>query len=180
MWRSGCFFAPRRQNRKGKGVCWAKNQKRRRKWCCWNWIPSSPRPFRPGGILISRNWRAWRRSIVRNGLLQPISVRRLEKEQIRAHCRERRLRAAKLAGLERIPAIITEHDDLSSAVLGLEENTQRQQLNCFEQARGLRGIDPPVGLHPGRGRQAAGDGPAHFGQQAAPCWCSPTPSSSFA
>ena len=97
-----------------------------------------PSPFQARRHFDQQELESLAGSIVRNGLLQPISVRRLEKNKYELIAGERRLRAAKLAGLERIPAIITEHDDLSSAVLGLEENTQRQQLNCFEQARGLR------------------------------------------
>ncbi|MBQ7799489.1 MAG: ParB/RepB/Spo0J family partition protein [Oscillospiraceae bacterium] len=72
-------------------------------------------------------------SIARNGLLQPLSVRRKGKgyELISG---ERRLRALKLLGYEAAPCIIVSVDDENSAVLALIENIQREDLSVFEQA----------------------------------------------
>lgn len=53
---------------------------------------------------------------------------------------ERRLRACKLAGMERVPALLWEGPDPKSAALGLLENLQRADLNPFEQAAGLRDV----------------------------------------
>ena len=53
---------------------------------------------------------------------------------------ERRLRACRLAKLERIPAIIQDFDDSETAALGLLENLQRAQLDAFDAARGIREV----------------------------------------
>lgn len=98
-----------------------------------------PSPFQARKSFDEQELEKLANSILRNGLLQPITVRKV-KNGYELIAGERRLRACKRAGLERIPAIVTEHSDLASAVLGLEENTHRQQLNCFEQAKGLRDL----------------------------------------
>lgn len=77
-------------------------------------------------------------SIRENGLLQPISVRRLPGGRYQLIAGERRLRACKLAGLSEIPALLCQADGTLSAVLGYIENNERSDLNCFEQARALR------------------------------------------
>ena len=80
-------------------------------------------------------------SIAQNGLLQPVSVRPgREKGEYELVAGERRLRACKLAGLAEIPAILTQRDESQSAALGLLENIQRQGLDPFEQARGIREV----------------------------------------
>ncbi len=98
-----------------------------------------PSPFQARKIFDEQELEKLANSILRNGLLQPVTVRKT-KTGYELVAGERRLRACKQAGLTKIPAIIAEHSDLSSAVLGLEENTHRQQLNCFEQAKGLRDL----------------------------------------
>ena len=98
-----------------------------------------PSPFQARKSFDEQELEKLANSILRNGLLQPITVRKV-KNWYELIAGERRLRACKRAGLEKIPAIVTEHSDLASAVLGLEENTHRQQLNCFEQAKGLRDL----------------------------------------
>ena len=77
-------------------------------------------------------------SILQNGLLQPVSVRRLAPGRYQLIAGERRLRACKLAGLYELPAILCEYEDAQTAALGLLENLQRQALNPFEQAKGIR------------------------------------------
>ena len=98
-----------------------------------------PSPFQARKSFDEQELEKLANSILRNGLLQPITVRKV-KNGYELIAGERRLRACKRAGLEKISAIVTEHSDLASAVLGLEENTHRQQLNCFEQAKGLRDL----------------------------------------
>ena len=99
-----------------------------------------PSPFQARRVFEQQELESLAGSIRQNGLLQPITVREVQKGQYQLVAGERRLRAAKLAGMTQIPAIVRPCDDLASAVLGLEENTQRRQLNCFEQARGLREV----------------------------------------
>lgn len=78
-------------------------------------------------------------SIMQNGLLQPVSVRKVgDKYQLIAG--ERRLRACKMAKLKEVPAILCEYKDQQTAALGLLENIQRQNLNPFEQANGIREV----------------------------------------
>lgn len=79
-------------------------------------------------------------SILQNGLLQPISVRRTGPRRYQLVAGERRLRACKLAKLEKIPAILVSFDDSESAALGLLENLQRTQLDPFDTARGIREV----------------------------------------
>ena len=85
-------------------------------------------------------------SIKQEGVLQPISVRPLA-GQAKAYADgaryeiiagERRWRAAQLAGLNRIPAIVRDVDDEQAAAIALIENLQREDLNPLEEARGLQ------------------------------------------
>ena len=79
-------------------------------------------------------------SIAQNGLLQPVSVRRLGLHRYQLVAGERRLRACRLAQLQKIPAILSEFDESESAALGLLENMQRAQLDPFDTARGIREV----------------------------------------
>ena len=76
-------------------------------------------------------------SIDENGLLHPITVTFIgDKPMLVAG--ERRLRAAKIAGLREIPCIEVEADGSRAALLTLIENLQREDMNCFEEAEGIR------------------------------------------
>lgn len=79
-------------------------------------------------------------SILQNGLLQPISLRRSPEGGYQLVAGERRLRACKMAGLLEVPAILCDYDEPQTAALGLLENMQRQALNPFDQARGIREV----------------------------------------
>lgn len=76
-------------------------------------------------------------SIRQNGILQPITVRQTEDGKFELISGERRLRAARLVGLSKIPAIVTEIDNKNSAVFSLIENLQRQDLDFFEEAEAM-------------------------------------------
>lgn len=76
-------------------------------------------------------------SIKANGLLQPITVRRLQEGEYELVAGERRTLAFRALGREYIPAIIEEMSDEQSAVLALIENLQRRDLNFFEEAAGI-------------------------------------------
>lgn len=75
-------------------------------------------------------------SIREYGVLQPISVRRINDNLYELVAGERRLRASQLAGLTEIPAIVVNLTDTESAVLALIENLQREDLNYIEEAEG--------------------------------------------
>ncbi len=76
-------------------------------------------------------------SIREMGLLQPLSVRRVE-GQWELVAGERRLRACKLAGLTQVPCLSIAVDDRSSSLLALVENLQRRDLDFWEEALALR------------------------------------------
>lgn len=77
-------------------------------------------------------------SIKKHGLIQPITVRYIGEKRFELISGERRLRAAKLAGLKEIPAFIREADDEQSMAFALIENIQREELNPLEVALGYK------------------------------------------
>ena len=79
-------------------------------------------------------------SIRIHGILQPISVRLLASGYYQIISGERRWRAAREAGVSEVPVLIVEADDKKAMELGLIENLQREDLNPFEQAQGLRDV----------------------------------------
>ena len=84
-------------------------------------------------------------SISANGILQPILVRETgERYEIIAG--ERRFRAARLAGLSEIPALVLEADDEAAAKYALIENLQREDLNPYEEAAAIRKLMDEYGL----------------------------------
>lgn len=76
-------------------------------------------------------------SIFKNGILQPITVRRREDGRFEIIAGERRYRASCMAGLTEIPCIEVHADEQRSAVLALLENLQRSDLSFFEEAEGI-------------------------------------------
>lgn len=76
-------------------------------------------------------------SIRANGILQPLIVRALENGQYELVAGERRLRAARLIGMTKIPCIVSEISESDSAVFAVLENLQRQDLDYFEEAEAL-------------------------------------------
>ncbi|HCD51236.1 MAG TPA: hypothetical protein DEQ34_02215 [Balneolaceae bacterium] len=77
-------------------------------------------------------------SIKTHGLIQPITVRYIGEKRFELISGERRLRAAKLGGLDEIPAYIREADDEQSMAFALIENIQREELNPLEVALGYK------------------------------------------
>lgn len=85
-------------------------------------------------------------SIVENGILQPLTVRRVTATEYELVAGERRLRAAVLAGLKKVPCIEVKCSDKESAVYALLENLQRTDLGMFEEARGISKLIRRYGL----------------------------------
>ena len=85
-------------------------------------------------------------SIRIHGIIQPLTVRRLSSGYYQIIAGERRWRAAKLAGLNEIPAVIIEADDRKVMELGLIENLQREDLNPIEEANGYKVLMSEYGL----------------------------------
>ena len=89
-------------------------------------------------------------SIRQNGVLQPLIVRRSENGTYELIAGERRLRAARIVGVRRLPCIVMDVSDERSAVFALLENMQRQDLGFFEEAEALSRIMLQRGAQQGR------------------------------
>ncbi len=96
----------------------------------------APNPLQPRTIFDPGRLQELANSIETNGVIQPILVRR-KADQFELVAGERRLRAAKLAGLAEIPAIVQEYADERVLEIALIENIQREDLNPIETAQAL-------------------------------------------
>lgn len=113
-----------------------------------------PSPFQPRRIFDQALLEGLAQSIRQSGVLQPVLVRPRAGAtsdggggaMYELIAGERRWRAAKLAGLERIPAIIKTLDDAHAAELALIENVQREDLNAMDRAWALRALMDRFGL----------------------------------
>lgn len=85
-------------------------------------------------------------SIRQHGVIQPLTVRKLASGYYQIIAGERRWRAARLAGLDEIPAIIIEADDQKAMELAMIENLQREDLNPIEEAEGFRALTETYGM----------------------------------
>ena len=95
-------------------------------------------------------------SIRSQGVMQPVLVRPLAEGRYEIIAGERRVRAATLAGLERVPVLVKEVPDESAAVMALIENIQREDLNPLEEAQGLQRLVGEFGLTHEQAAQAVG------------------------
>ena len=85
-------------------------------------------------------------SITEHGIIQPLTVRELDNGYFQIIAGERRWRAARLAELKEVPAVVIEADDRKVMELALIENLQRQDLNPVEEAMGYRSLMADYGL----------------------------------
>ena len=85
-------------------------------------------------------------SIRQHGVLNPLTVRQEGPGRYQLVAGERRLRAAKLAGLHTVPCLVLEVDGQGSALLALVENLQRRDLDFLEEARGMARLIQEYGL----------------------------------
>ena len=95
-------------------------------------------------------------SIQKYGLIQPVTVRRLEGDYYQIIAGERRWRAARQAGLEEIPVRVIEADERKATELALVENLQREDLNPIEEARGYQTLISEYGLTQEEASEAVG------------------------
>ena len=77
-------------------------------------------------------------SIREHGIIQPLTVRKLQSGYYQIIAGERRWRAARMAGLDQVPAIVVEADDRKAMELAMIENLQREDLNSMEEAEGYQ------------------------------------------
>ena len=108
----------------------------------------SPRSDQPRKIFDENALQMLADSIREHGVIQPIAVREIGalSENYEIIAGERRWRAAKMAGLDEIPAIVLTGDDLKIAEISLIENIQRQDLNPIEEALAYRALIERFGL----------------------------------
>ncbi|HEV2771319.1 MAG TPA: ParB/RepB/Spo0J family partition protein, partial [Thermoleophilaceae bacterium] len=92
--------------------------------------PRQPRRFFDGDALVALS-----ESIKARGILQPLVVRPIPGGTFELVAGERRLRAARLAGLEEVPAVVRETEEAEQRELALVENVAREDLNPVEEAR---------------------------------------------
>ena len=79
-------------------------------------------------------------SIRVHGIIQPLTVRKLSSGYYQIIAGERRWRAARIAGLQEVPAVVVEADDRKAAELAMIENLQREDLNPMEEAAGFQAL----------------------------------------
>lgn len=94
----------------------------------------SVNPFQPRTTFDEESMGELVQSVTEHGIIQPITVRRLENNKYQLITGERRLKAAERAGLKRIPAYVREAGDEKMLELALVENIQREDLDSIEVA----------------------------------------------
>jgi len=105
-----------------------------------------PNPDQPRRDFDEEELQALADSIATHGVVQPLTVRELPNGYYQIIAGERRWRAARLAGLSEIPAVLMDADDQKTMELALIENLQRQDLNPVEEAMGYHCLMSDYGL----------------------------------
>ena len=105
-----------------------------------------PNPGQPRQDFDEEELQALSDSIAEHGIVQPLTVRQLDSGYYQIIAGERRWRAARVAGLSEVPAVIIEADDKKAMELALIENLQRQDLNPVEEALGYKSLMEDYGL----------------------------------
>ncbi len=98
----------------------------------------SPGPYQPRSIFDDDRLQELAESIRHQGVIQPVLVRLSGDKEYQLIAGERRWRAAQLAGIEKIPAIVRTVPDEIAIAMALVENIQRENLNPIEEATALR------------------------------------------
>jgi len=92
--------------------------------------------FQPRNFFDEKKIDELSQSIKKNGLVQPIAVRRGKKGEYEIIAGERRWLAAQKAGLHKVPVVVLNLNDTQSLELAIVENIQREDLNSIEEAKG--------------------------------------------
>ena len=95
-------------------------------------------------------------SIKAQGVMQPVLVRAVGPDRYEIIAGERRVRAARLAGLDDIPVLVRDVPDEAAAAMALIENIQREDLNPLEEAQGIKRLVDEFGLTHEQAAQAVG------------------------
>lgn len=115
----------------------------------------TPNPQQPRREFSPEGLEELAQSIAVYGILQPLTVRKRE-NSYQLVAGERRLRAAKLAGLKEVPCLIARVEERDAGLLALIENLQRRDLNCFEEAEAIAGLLRRYGLSQEQAAQKLG------------------------
>ncbi len=99
-----------------------------------------PNLYQPRKYFDEESLEELAQSINTYGIIQPLSVRKLSEDRYELIAGERRLRAAKKAGLVEVPVIIVDISDGESAAIALLENLQREDLNFLEEAEAYNNL----------------------------------------
>ena len=99
-----------------------------------------PNPYQPRKQFTKGSLEQLCESIKQYGVIQPINVRKISTNNYELVAGERRLRAATMAGLKEIPAVVININDNDSAVIALIENLQREDLSYMEEAEGYNNL----------------------------------------
>ena len=105
-----------------------------------------PNRYQPRKTFVEEELRELVESIKRHGILQPVLVRRTGEDRYELIAGERRFRAATLAQLPAVPAVIRKSSDEESTILSLIENIQRSNLNPVEEAKAYRRLIDEFGV----------------------------------
>lgn len=105
-----------------------------------------PNPEQPRQDFDEEELQALADSITVHGIIQPLTVREMPNGYYQIIAGERRWRAARMANLSDVPAVIVEADDKKAMELALIENLQRQDLNPLEEALGYQTLMNEYGL----------------------------------
>lgn len=119
-----------------------------------------PNPYQPRQEFDDKALDELADSIRQLGIIQPITVRALGEGQFEIISGERRLRAARRAGLKRLPAYVREADTEAMLEMALVENVQREELNPIEIAFGYQRLIEEVGLTQAEVAEKVGKGRA--------------------
>lgn len=109
-------------------------------------IKIRPNKAQPRKVFNEEDLNALSQSIAENGILQPLTVRKVSTTEYELIAGERRLRASVMAGLRKVPCIVIKCSEKESAVYALLENLQRSDLGMFEEARGVSRLIRRYGL----------------------------------
>ena len=102
--------------------------------------------FQPRKSFNSESIKELSDSIMEQGLMQPIIVRKADKNLFEIIAGERRWRAAQLAKLKTMPAIVRDINDRSASIIALIENMQREDLTALEEAEGIQKMINEFGM----------------------------------
>jgi len=123
-----------------------------------------PNKYQPRKIFDEKNLEDLTNSIKKRGIIQPIIVRKSNDSKLKFEiiAGERRWLAAQKVGLNEVPVVITEADDLKSLEIAIVENVQRHDLNPLEEAQGYKKLIDEFGYDQEKVSQFIGKSRSHI------------------